>query len=62
MMVLKCCLLLGHEFGVKTGMEDDLSSYGKAFNLHDPLLLVPPDLDTDADVFRTEHRAASAFR
>lgn len=47
MMVLKCCLLLGREFGTKTGMEDDLSSYGKAFKLRDPMLLVPPDLDTD---------------
>lgn len=47
MMVLKCCLLLGREFGAKTGMEDDLSSYGKAFNVRDPMLLVPPDLDTE---------------
>lgn len=47
MMVLKCCLLLGREFGAKTGMEDDLSSYGKAFNIRDPMLLVPPDLETE---------------
>jgi len=47
MMVLKCCLLLGREFGTKTGMEDDLSSYGKAFNIRDPMLLVPPDLETE---------------
>jgi len=47
MMVLKCCLLLGREFGEKSGMEDDLSSYGKAFNVREPMLLVPPDLETD---------------
>jgi hypothetical protein len=47
MLVLECCLLLGRRFTGKTGLPDDLSSYGRAFNLTAPLLLVPEDLSTD---------------
>lgn len=46
MLVLKCCLLLGKRFADKTGLEDDLSSYGKAFGPKTPMLLVPVDLKT----------------
>lgn len=49
MLVLKCCLLLGRRFQDKTGMEDELSSYGRAFNVRTPALLVPPDLTTETN-------------
>ena len=47
MLVLKCCLLLADRFTGMTGLEDDLSSYGRAFSLKGPMLLVPPDLLTE---------------
>jgi hypothetical protein len=47
MLVLKCCLILAERFTGMTGMEDDLSSYGRAFSLKGPKLLVPPDLSTE---------------
>ena len=47
MLVLKCCLLLAERFTGMTGMEDDLGSYGRAFSLKGPTLLVPPDLSTE---------------
>lgn len=47
MLVLKCCMILAERFTGMTGLEDDLSSYGRAFSLKGPVLLVPPDLATE---------------